>query len=161
MLSRRLEALLESCLSAPETAVGALDHLSPAERHLLLIEANDTAIDWEAHGCAHHLFEEWAARAPEAVAAECGEARLTYGELNARANQLARYLAKREVSRETLVAISLDTSLEMLVAVLGVLKAGGVYLPVDPLLSDRAPDAPAAGLRSLRPPGGPARLANV
>ena len=80
----------------------------------------------------HQLFEAQAARAPRAVALECGGKRLTYGELNRRANRLARFLRKRGLGPEKLAAVCLDRSLEMAVALLAVLKSGGAYLPLDP-----------------------------
>jgi amino acid adenylation domain-containing protein len=78
------------------------------------------------------LFEEQAARTPSAIAAVCGNQRLTYCELDARTNQLARYLQSVGVGRETLVGLALDRSIEMLVAMLAILKSGGAYVPIDP-----------------------------
>jgi aspartate racemase len=81
---------------------------------------------------AHLLFEEQAARAPHHVATVCRGRKLSYGELDARANQLAFHLRSRGVGPDTLVAICVERSLEMVVGILGVLKAGGAYLPLDP-----------------------------
>jgi amino acid adenylation domain-containing protein/FkbM family methyltransferase len=81
---------------------------------------------------AHQLFEELAARTPEKLAVVCQRRELNYGELNAQANQLAAILRSRGVGSNTLVAISLERSLEMVVGILGVLKAGGAYVPLDP-----------------------------
>src|SRR5687768_7468215 len=81
---------------------------------------------------AHHLFEEWARREPDRNAIQAGNRRLSYGELNERANQLANYLRSCGAGNETLVGISLKRSAEMAVAILGVLKAGAAYLPLDP-----------------------------
>ncbi len=80
----------------------------------------------------HELFEKQVARAPLAAAVTCDGRSLTYRELNERANQLARYLRARDVGTDQLVAICVDRSLEMIVAILGVLKAGGGYVPLDP-----------------------------
>ncbi|HHH41604.1 MAG TPA: amino acid adenylation domain-containing protein, partial [Chloroflexi bacterium] len=104
-----------------------------------LVEWNDTATDHPQDLCVHRLIEAQAERTPDAVAVvlpstEGGpDARLTYGELNRRANQLAHHLRKRGVGPETVVGICVERSLEMIVGVLGVLKAGGAYLPLDPL----------------------------
>ena len=80
------------------------------------------------------LFEAQVARTPEAVALVCGEERLSYAALNARANRLAHQLIAQGVGPETLVGIALERSLEMVVALLAILKAGGAYVPLDPEL---------------------------
>ena len=91
-----------------------------------------TARDSYEANFAHRLFEEQAARAPHQLAVICNGRELTYGELNGRANRLALRLRSMGVGRNTLVAISVERSLEMVVAILGVLKAGGAYAPLDP-----------------------------
>src|SRR5712692_4478560 len=78
------------------------------------------------------LFENQVAGHPEAIAIICEDERLSFGELNARANQLARHLRALNVGRESLVGVCLDRSLEMAVGILGILKAGAAYLPLDP-----------------------------
>ena len=90
-----------------------------------------TYMSERGRGC-HTLFEEKAERSPEAVAVVSVDERLTYDELNRRANRLANHLRRRGVGPETLVAISLERSADMVTAVLGVLKAGGAYVPLDP-----------------------------
>jgi amino acid adenylation domain-containing protein len=82
--------------------------------------------------CIHYLFEQQVQRTPEAVAVVFGDRQLTYQELNAQANQLGSYLRSLGVTAETLVGICIDRSLDMLVGLLGILKAGGVYIPLDP-----------------------------
>src|SRR2546430_766692 len=84
------------------------------------------------NSCVHELFEEQAERTPDAVAVVFEAEHLTYRELNARANQLGHYLRARGVGAEVLVGICVDRSLEMIVGLLGILKAGGSYLPLDP-----------------------------
>ncbi len=84
------------------------------------------------NGCVHGLFEEQVERTPDAVAVVFNNEQLTYRELNARANQLAHYLKGRGVCSEVLVGICVERSLEMIVGILGTLKAGGAYLPLDP-----------------------------
>jgi non-ribosomal peptide synthetase component F len=78
------------------------------------------------------LFEQQVARRPDAIALVCEEQRLTFGELNARANQLARHLQKLGVANESIVGICIDRSVEMAIAILATLKAGAAYLPLDP-----------------------------
>src|SRR5438093_7921747 len=82
--------------------------------------------------CIHELFEEQAARRPQAVAVTFEDRQLTYGELNSRANQLAHHLRALGVRPETLVGICVERSLEMVVGLLAILKAGGAYVPLDP-----------------------------
>ncbi len=118
-----------SDLSLP---VGRLNILSSTERHRLLVEWNQTEVDYARDKCIHRLFEEQVQRTPDATALTFDNARMTYQELNERANQLARYLQKSGVSPETLVGICAERSLEMVVGLLGILKAGGAYVPLDP-----------------------------
>jgi amino acid adenylation domain-containing protein len=127
-----LAALLQRIVGEPRTSTGELEILGEAERHALLIESNDTAADLPAEVCVHGRFETWAARSPERIAASLGGQTLPYGALNRRANRLARHLVRQGVGPGALVGICLERSLDLLVAVLGVLKAGGAYLPLDP-----------------------------
>jgi amino acid adenylation domain-containing protein len=106
--------------------------LAAAERHKMLVEWNNTAIDYPHDRCIHQLFEEQVKIAPEAIAVICEGRELTYRELNHRANQLAHYLQKLGLKPDGLVGICLVRSLETIVALLGVLKAGGAYVPLDP-----------------------------
>lgn len=105
--------------------------LSEEERHKILVEWNDTAADYPKDKCIHQLFEEQVERTPDHVAVVFEDQKLTYRELNARANQLAHYLQKLGVGPEVLVGICVERSLEMVVGVLGILKAGGAYVPLD------------------------------
>jgi len=124
--------LLAAMVADPAQHIAELPLLSDAERHRLLIEWNDTRVDFPADICLHQLFEAQVARTPNAIAAEFQGEGLTYGELNRRANQLAHYLQEQGVGPEILVGICVERSLEMLVGILGVLKAGGAYVPLDP-----------------------------
>jgi non-ribosomal peptide synthetase component F len=92
----------------------------------------DTAADYPRDRCLHQLFEAQAARTPEAVAVVFEDLQLTYGEINARANQLSRHLIAMGVGPEVLVGICLERSLELIVGLLSILKAGGAYVPLDP-----------------------------
>ena len=131
-LSEHYRVLLEGVADNPEGRVSELPLLTPAEEHRLLHEWNDTHTEYPHDVCLHHLFEQQAARTPEAIALRFAEQTLTYAELDAWANRLAHVLRQRGVGRETLVALCLERSPEMIVAMLGVLKAGGAYVPLDP-----------------------------
>jgi amino acid adenylation domain-containing protein len=131
-LAERFQLLLKGIIADPEQRLSDLSMLSESERHQLLVEWNDNRVDFPQHACIHHLFETQAAKTPEAVAARFRDEQMSYGELNARANQLARYLINQGVGPEILVGISIERSLDMLVAIFGVLKAGGGYVPLDP-----------------------------
>ncbi len=125
-------AFLQRIVSDPRVPAGELEVLGEAERHSILVERNDTAAALPSEVCAHSRFESWAAQTPEKIAARLGGQTLSYGELNARANRLARYMVGRGVAPGVMVGICLERSLDLLVAVMGVLKAGGAYLPLDP-----------------------------
>jgi amino acid adenylation domain-containing protein len=106
--------------------------LSEREQHQLLVQWNDTLVDYPQGKCFHTLFEEQAERTPDAAALIFEHERLTYRELNERANRLGHYLQALGVVPETPVAICMERSLEMVVGLLGILKAGGAYVPLDP-----------------------------
>ncbi|MBW4681349.1 MAG: amino acid adenylation domain-containing protein [Microcoleus vaginatus WJT46-NPBG5] len=124
------QVLLEHIIIDPEQRIGYLPILTEAERHKLLGKFN-SAVSQDRR-CFHHLFEAQVERSPEAVAVAFENEKLTYRELNDRANQLAHYLQKIGVKPEVLVGICLERSIEMIVALLGIFKAGGAYLPLDP-----------------------------
>jgi len=126
------EVLLGGCAADPGRRLSELPLLTPREEHELLVGWNETARDFPRRAPLHQLFEGQVGRTPEATAVCSGDQRLTYRELNRRANQLAHYLRKRGVGPEVPVGICLERSAEMLIGLLGVLKAGGAYLPLDP-----------------------------
>ena len=99
--------------------------MSETDRHRILVEWNQTQRDYPKDKCVHQLFEEQVVRSPDAVAVVFEETSLTYRELNARANQLAYHLLSLGVRPEVLVGICVERSLEMVVGLLGILKAGG------------------------------------
>ncbi|MDY7229483.1 non-ribosomal peptide synthase/polyketide synthase [Hyalangium rubrum] len=127
-----LRALLVGALAQPEEHISQLPLMSEQERHPMLVAWNDTASPLPSDRCAHHLFEEQAARTPDAVAVSFEGQQLTYRELDARANQLAWYLRERGVGPESRVGLCVERSLDMVVGILGILKAGGAWLPLDP-----------------------------
>ncbi|WP_158501755.1 type I polyketide synthase [Vitiosangium sp. GDMCC 1.1324] len=112
--------------------VSEISLLSAEERHQLMVEWNDTAVEYARGTCVHELFEAQVKRTPDAVALIFQKEQLTYAELNARANQLAHRLKSLGVGPEVLVAICIDRSIDMMVGLLGILKAGGAYVPLDP-----------------------------
>lgn len=137
-MSSHFETILNGIVLEPEQCIHDFPFLTKAEQQQLLVEWNNTATECPLDECVHEKFEYWAASTPEATAVVFESQRLTYYELNARANQLAHYLQSRGTGPEVLVAICLERSLEMVVGILGVLKAGGAYVPLDPAYpSDR------------------------
>lgn len=131
-MAGHFQILLEGIVANPKQTISTLPLLTEAEQNQLLVEWNDTEADYPKHKCIHQLFEEQTEKSPDAVALVCGYERLTYRELNARANQLAHYLQKLGVESETLVGICVERSPLMVIGLLGILKAGGTYIPLDP-----------------------------
>jgi amino acid adenylation domain-containing protein len=126
------ETLLAAIVEAPDTPISRLPILPPAAQRQVLEEWNDTDAEFPAHLCVHQWIAAQARRTPDAVAAVCGGQRLTYARLEERAEALARRLRRLGVRPDTLVGICLDRSLDMLIGVLGILKSGGAYAPLDP-----------------------------
>ncbi|MEU8928217.1 amino acid adenylation domain-containing protein, partial [Kitasatospora sp. NPDC048545] len=127
----RFVRVLDGLLADPAQPVADAPILDPAERHRISVEWNDTAVDLPA-ATLPELFAAQAARTPDATALVFGDERLSYAELDARADRLARLLAARGVGPERTVALVLERSVEMVVALLATVKAGAAYLPVDP-----------------------------
>ncbi|MDQ3287621.1 MAG: amino acid adenylation domain-containing protein, partial [Pseudomonadota bacterium] len=142
-----LVAALDEAADVAQHLIGVLpDH----ERQQLLVGFNATATEYPREALIHELFEAEAAAHPEAEAVVYEDQRLSYGELNARANQVAHYLLAQGVKPDDRVAICVERSLELVVGLLGILKAGGAYVPLDPdypperlayMLGDSAPVA--------------------
>jgi amino acid adenylation domain-containing protein len=124
--------LLSTVLENPDVQVDAVSVIAEAERELLLVQRNAAIQTLPVGTLVHQLFEQQVARTPSKVALFCGEGRLTFGELNQRANQLARHLLSKGLLTGARVGICLERSLEMMIAILATLKAGGVYVPIDP-----------------------------
>ncbi|MCZ0903274.1 amino acid adenylation domain-containing protein, partial [Microcoleus sp. HI-ES] len=116
----------------PHQKLSNFSLLSAAERQQLLVQWNDSQADYPKNSSIHELFAAQTERTPDAVAAICENEQLTYRELNAKANQIAHYLQTLGVKPEVLVGICLERSLSMLVAILGILKVGAAYVPLDP-----------------------------
>ncbi|MGZ6550796.1 MAG: non-ribosomal peptide synthetase, partial [Tumebacillaceae bacterium] len=124
--------LLESIVSDVDLPVSRLNLLTTAERHKLMVEWNDTTTEYGKHLSIGQLFEEQVAQTPDAIALEYGEQQWTYRELNERVNQLTHSLRKQGVDVGVQVGICMERSLEMIVGMLAILKAGGTYVPLDP-----------------------------
>ncbi|MCR8577388.1 non-ribosomal peptide synthetase [Streptomyces sp. Isolate_219] len=130
-LADRLARILRHIADDPDTPVGLVDAVEPAERERMVTEFNDFATE-VAENTLAELFEQRAAQHPDAVAVVSGDTTLTFRQLDERANQLARVLAARGVVQESVVGLALPRSPENVVAVLAVLKAGATYLPIEP-----------------------------
>ncbi|WP_030209705.1 non-ribosomal peptide synthetase [Streptomyces sp. NRRL S-87] len=128
----RLLRLLEAVAADPDTRVDAVDVLGDAERAALLRTGGDTHVDHADEQPVHRLVAARAAAFPDAVAVVCGDAELTYRELDVRSGQVARHLLAHGAGPEVPVALCLERGPDMIVAMLGVLKAGAAYVPLDP-----------------------------
>jgi amino acid adenylation domain-containing protein len=124
--------VLEAAVDAPGRSILEVPLLTRAERRQILDEWNETKRAFPLDTCVHELFEREAARAPERIALVCDEQQLSYAELNQKANRLAHHLRRLGIGPDQPVALCLRRSVEMLVGILGVLKAGGAYAPLDP-----------------------------
>ncbi len=131
-LMRHYENLLREIVADQERPIGTLPMLSADERERLLLEWNATETPYPEQTRLHELFEAQSVRSPDAVAVICEDRELSYNELNQRANQVAHHLRKTGVETGTLVGICVDRSVEMLVGLLAILKAGGAFVPLDP-----------------------------
>jgi amino acid adenylation domain-containing protein len=127
-----LQTLLEGMVTNQQQRLGQLSLLTELERHQLLVEWNQTRVSHPLQQCIHELFEAQVQKTPDAVAVVFESQQLSYGELNARANQLAHYLRSLGVKPEVLVGICVERSLDMVIGLLAILKAGGAYIPLDP-----------------------------
>jgi natural product biosynthesis luciferase-like monooxygenase protein/FkbM family methyltransferase len=128
---RQFEVLLTDIVSHPQKKISELQLLTHEDEQLLLHDWNDTQTDYARESCLHQLFEAQVERASGA-ALVFQDRKYTYAEVNRRANQLAHYLKKLGVGAEVCVGICMQRSAEMVISLLGVLKAGGAYLPLDP-----------------------------
>jgi amino acid adenylation domain-containing protein len=124
--------LLRNVTADPGRKLADIDFLSQAERDQLLLDWNRTTTAYPNDAVFHTLFEAQVARNPEATAVVCMGRRLSYAQLNERANRLARILVERNVGPEAVVALLAERGIDMLTAIIAVFKAGGAYLPLDP-----------------------------
>jgi amino acid adenylation domain-containing protein/non-ribosomal peptide synthase protein (TIGR01720 family) len=142
------QTLLRAAIHNPQRRLSELELLPPAEQRQILVDWNATSQRYQHDTCVHQLFDQQAARRPDALAVSDDGERLSYAELSARANQLAHHLQSLGVGPEARVAVCMERSLNFVVSVLAVLKAGGAYVPLDPaypqdriqfMLEDTAP----------------------
>ena len=133
-LCRHFGALLEGIASDPDQPISRLPMLAEADRRQLMVEFNRTEASYPRDVPLAQLIEAQVDRTPSAVALVCGSESLTFAELNARANQLAHELRGKGVGADRLVGICVERSVDMVVGLLAIVKAGAAYLPLDPLL---------------------------
>ncbi|MDI5962214.1 non-ribosomal peptide synthetase [Streptantibioticus silvisoli] len=131
-LAGHFQTLLDAVTTDPAARLSAAGMLTPAERRQILVDWNGATTDGPDDVTVHQLFQEQAALRPDAPAVSCGAGALSYRELNERANRLAHHLRSRGVGRDSLVGVCLDRGTDMICALLGILKAGAAYLPLDP-----------------------------
>ncbi|MEA3221836.1 MAG: condensation domain-containing protein, partial [Thermodesulfobacteriota bacterium] len=124
--------LLENIAARPNAQVCDLTMLSKDEMNQVLMEFNDTDSDFPKDKSPYQLFEEQVRKTPEQTAVAFEDNSLTYKELNEKANQLAHYLRKKGVGKKAMVGLMLERSLDMIIGILGIQKAGGAYIPMDP-----------------------------
>lgn len=133
-LSAWFLTLLESAVNAPATVVGKLQLIDDDQKNTILKGFNQTQAAYRPVQCIHRLFEGQAQKTPDHIAVVFEGQQLTYAELNAKANQLAHYLQRLGIGSEGLVGIYLERSIDMIVSLLAIMKAGGAYIPLDPAL---------------------------
>ncbi|RKI15449.1 amino acid adenylation domain-containing protein, partial [Corallococcus praedator] len=158
-MAGHLRTLLESVVSTPEAPLSTLEWLTPPERQQLLVDWNATDAAYPRDASMPELFEQQVALRPDAMALEFEDERLTYAQLDARANQMAHLLREHGIGLDSLVAVCLERSTQMVVSLLAILKAGGAYVPLDAAyptqrLTYMLEDAPPRLLittRALRP----------
>ena len=131
-LSKHYSNILTSCLDNLNVKISNICMLSEAEKNKILYDFNNTKTDYPKDKTIAELFEEQANKTPNNVAVVFGMQKLTYKELNEKANSLAYYLRKNGIETNDLVGIMVNRSLEMIIGMLAVLKAGGAYIPIDP-----------------------------
>ena len=133
-LSEQFQNLLTSVIENPESSIGRLNILDDRKRQQLLVEFNNTQKQYPQDKCIHEIFEEQAEQTPDKLAVVCDSEQLTYSELNSKADLLANHLKRLGVKPETLVGLYLDRSRLSIIGLLGILKAGAAYLPLDSVL---------------------------
>ncbi|HDY89131.1 MAG TPA: amino acid adenylation domain-containing protein, partial [bacterium] len=131
-MSLHFQQLLTGIVSNPHQKISKLPILDEKNKKNILLEWNNTSVDYPKGKCLHHLFEQQAEKTGARNAVECDGKTLTYDELNSRANQLANYLIKSGAKPATHIGICVERSIEMVVGLLGILKTGAAYVPMDP-----------------------------
>ena len=125
--------ILRAIAENADLNIKSIPMLTEKEKNLILGEWNNTCADYPSEKCIHHLFEKQVLKTPDSIAVAFENKELTYAELNAKANQLARYLVKQGAKEGTIVAMCLHRSIDMVIALLAISKSGATYLPLDPI----------------------------
>ncbi len=131
-LSKQFQTLIESILTEEKTTINNLRIIDQIEQEKILFTWNNTHRDYQAFQCLHQVFETQVEQTPDAVAIIFLDQKITYRELNKRANQLAHYLQNLGVVPEVLVGICMQRSIDLIIGLLAIFKAGGAYIPLDP-----------------------------
>jgi amino acid adenylation domain-containing protein len=132
-LEEHYKNLIQALITNPECSLNKLNYLSDKESNQLLVDFNETISDYPHDKTIHQLFEEQVKKTPDAVAVEFENKQLTYSELNGKANQLAHYLrSKYEIVPDTLIGLMIDRSDLLIISLLGIIKSGAAYVPIDP-----------------------------
>ncbi|MCP5054820.1 MAG: AMP-binding protein, partial [bacterium] len=130
-LGRHIRSLIKSIIANPSQRLTDIEIISPEEKKQVLYEFNDTACQYPKDKTIHGLFEEEAEKRPHRIAVTHNGESLTYAELDQQSHHLALHLTEQGVEPESIVALKMERSLEMIIAILGTLKVGGVYLPIE------------------------------
>jgi len=134
--TRHLVTLLESVVTNPSQTLGQIDMLSSGEKEQLIQRFNNTHSDYPGDKTIHQCFQEQAQRTPDSIALNMSRrthtTHLTYHQLNRQSNQLAHLLIEKGVGADSIVGILVERSVEMIIGIIGILKSGGIYLPIDP-----------------------------
>jgi amino acid adenylation domain-containing protein len=131
-MNGHFQTILDNVIANPDRSISELNILTDREQHQLLVEWNATQTDYPQHKCIHQLFEEQVALSPDNIALVFESTQLSYRELNDRSNQLAHHLLDLDLPPDAPIAIYLDRSIQTIVSILAILKAGRAYLPIDP-----------------------------
>ncbi|EJL22783.1 edeine biosynthesis hybrid PKS-NRPS EdeI [Brevibacillus sp. BC25] len=131
-MSTHFQKILEQMVEDSEQLIGKMSMLAAEERLLLIEQWNDTSLEYSREKTVVQLFEEVAVKQPNALAVTCGDEKVTYAELNKRANQVARLIKQHDVTADTCVGLLTNRSVEMMVGLLAILKAGAAFVPIDP-----------------------------
>ncbi len=131
-ISKHYIRVLENIINNKEIKINEIEILTEEEKHQILYKFNDTKADYPKDKTIQELFEEQVEKTPDNTAVVFEDKKLTYRELNEKANQLARVLRSKGVQPDTIIGIMVGRSLEMIIGIMGILKAGGAYLPIDP-----------------------------
>ncbi|MBJ3792176.1 AMP-binding protein, partial [Bacillus sp. OA1] len=131
-IANHLKNVTDQVVQDEHKNVNQLEILSKEEKHYFLNEFNETKAEYPKEKTIHRLFEEQVERTPNKVAVVFDKQQLTYKELNEKSNQIARILQNKGVQPDTIVGIMIERSLEMIIGIMGILKSGAAYLPIDP-----------------------------